>query len=287
MKRKQGRNEPCDCGSGLKYKKCCGASSGAPAAAAELPQSTADDLRDSRYLLQLDGEEFVREFRSRLRSFLGSDIELPALDSHVAGGDQYDGAIRVIPMMHRPTAGWDGVPADIVEFVRASQTELIECLEDLAGREDIVIVAEGFRGELNAESFIAAVKTDPALRQKMDGYGVAEFVCRNPHVPVFGGDIPSSLHDLNERILHASTSLPKAGPVFNAMQELRNRYAVQVALRAADSTHRTPTLVFGLHHVEGIMYAAKKLTPDVKVTLIPTVAPQWAQLFMPGAVAEQ
>src|SRR5690348_13497597 len=112
MKRKQGRNEPCDCGSGLKYKKCCGASSGSPSAA-EPPRSRTEDLHDSRYLLKLDWNEFVAEFSARVHALTGKHIAPPVLAHGEASDAHYDDVVYVVPMIHRPTAGWDGVPDDV------------------------------------------------------------------------------------------------------------------------------------------------------------------------------
>jgi preprotein translocase subunit SecA len=54
VEQKVGRNEPCPCGSGRKYKKCCGSAAGpnvaasapARAAAASTPEGTAEEPED-------------------------------------------------------------------------------------------------------------------------------------------------------------------------------------------------------------------------------------------------
>ena len=274
VNRKHGRNDPCACGSGVKYKKCCGASSASPPTAAP-PRSTVDDLRDSRYLLQLPWEAFVAEFTARLQALLGKAIAPPVGDSTGSEDARFDGSVYVFPIIHRPTAGWGRLPDNVIAYVRQSQAELVECLEDLAAQEEIVVVAEGFSGRVDS----AAAAADPAVLAAADGYGVPEFLVKNQHVPVVGGDIPSDLQALNEEILRASSRLPGARPVFNVMQEFRNRYAIQVALRAARSLARTPVLVFGLDHAEGIAYAARRLAAHVRIKLIPTVAAQSKHLF--------
>ena len=43
---KPGRNDPCPCGSGSKYKKCCGAAAAAPAVSSA-PAAAAPDLADA------------------------------------------------------------------------------------------------------------------------------------------------------------------------------------------------------------------------------------------------
>ena len=282
---KQGRNDPCACGSGQKYKKCCLASNESPSAIR--PEATVDELRDRRYLLQLDAPAFFGEFVARLRAFLGKDVPAPPeLDGVAAPGARYDGVIRVVPMVHRPTEGWAGLPDDVIEFVRESQQELIGCLEDLAAREDIVVVAEGFAGTIDTASFAADANANAALLLEADGYGVMEFIAKNPHVPVVGGDIPPDLNMVQAQLLRHSTR-PDVLPVFNALQEYRNRWAVQVALHAARSLNRTPVLVFGLHHAEGIAQAARKVAANVKLTLIPTVAVQSEHLFEPTSPLRQ
>ena len=275
VNRKQGRNDPCACGSGVKYKKCCGAATTSPPSTAAQPRSRDDDLRDSRYLLQLSWEAFVAEFTARLQTLLGKAIAPPVVDREGDEDARFDDSVYVLPMLHRPTAGWGGLPDNVVAYVRQSQAELVECLEDLAAQEEIVVVAEGFCGPIDS----AVAAADPATLIAADGYGVAEFLMKNQHVPIVGGDIPPDLQTLNEEILRASTRMPGARPVFNAMQEFRNRYAIQVALRAARSHTRTPVLVFGLDHVEGIAYAARRLAADVRIKLIPTVAAQSKHLF--------
>lgn len=266
-------------GAAKKYKRCCGASTASPSSVRS--QATTDDLDDRRYLLQLGWSEFVAEFVARLSAFLKTDVPPPSdiTDADFTSGG-YRGVVRVVPMVHRPTEGWGGLPKDLITFIRKSQEELIECLEDLASREAIVVVAEGFSGPVDTASIASAAKTDAALVQEMDGYGVGGFIMKNPDVPVIGGDLPSDLlamHELVKRNLRNRD----VHPVFNALQEYRNRYGVQVALHAARSLNRTPVLVFGSDHAEGIAHAARKVAPEVKLTLVPTIAAQSAHLFQP------
>lgn len=51
---KIGRNQPCPCGSGKKYKRCCGAAS-APSRATAAPAATANLTREPRWIIEDDG----------------------------------------------------------------------------------------------------------------------------------------------------------------------------------------------------------------------------------------
>ena len=56
MVKKIGRNEPCPCGSGKKYKKCC-LKNNKPAAVENVPQSTWDFV--NRWLVHHKGKEVI------------------------------------------------------------------------------------------------------------------------------------------------------------------------------------------------------------------------------------
>ena len=53
---KLGRNDPCPCGSGLKYKKCCLGRKGAP-------QKDFRDLYERKYGIRLKGKKDVQAIR--------------------------------------------------------------------------------------------------------------------------------------------------------------------------------------------------------------------------------
>jgi hypothetical protein len=275
MRTKQGRNEPCACGSGQKYKRCCGVAKAEP-----LIDFRADELHDRRYLIDLSWPEFADEFATRLGAFVGErTAALPPMEDTVAAADRYRGAIRLVPMIHRPTEGWRRVPKDVVSLVRASQQELIGCLQDLAAEEEIVIVAEGFEGQVDTAAISAAAAKDASLRRATDGYGVGEFIIRNPHVPVVGGDIPAEFLAMHVQIAELYLVRPDVRPLYNVLQEFRNRNAVRIATRAARELKRTPVIVFGFDHAEGIAQAARKIPCSVNVKILASLAGEAEHFF--------
>lgn len=67
-KAKVGRNAPCPCGSGSKFKKCCGV----PSKAQETPFELPPELREA---IQFEADQFnAKEHRRRLMQELGRPI---------------------------------------------------------------------------------------------------------------------------------------------------------------------------------------------------------------------
>jgi SEC-C motif len=292
MSEKIGRNQPCPCGSGVKYKKCCGMEPRAPADGLdgddEEQLSRAAEVSELRKLAQLadlTDEALIDRSIGLVRECWAGELPFTRQDlTRWIGAPTASGDLHVIPRIHPPNQGLAHAGLDAVSAGRSPklatarallmrvQQEVHAVLERLAAATEILVVMEGCWAHSLSEAEVGQLA--PLL-------GEMRFAEEHPEIPWIGGE---------EEVLAAFGSalgmrLPENGHVSgpgwdlrSCIYELRNRIAIARAAEAGSQQSRSPVVVFGFAHVIGLAAAGIRSGFDVTTDILPSMWPFFENL---------